>query len=105
HASATAKRKRRIGRTGDLNAAPVAAVKPDHQITIRESTARVPRRSAHHAVGISNTAYASWNTVNTYPIWTVVRPRSRVMPGASVAIHARSRWVIIARPVASATTR
>lgn len=91
--------------TRKLVAAAVAAVRHDHHTTMRASTRRVPVRSAQRAVGISNTAYASWKAVNTYPICTVVKPRSRMMPGASVAMHARSRYVIIARLVASATTR
>ena len=38
------------------HAAPVNPVKTDHQITIRVSTRRLPMRSAHQPVGISNSA-------------------------------------------------
>ena len=40
------------------NAMPVSTVNADHQQTIRVSTRRVPIRSAHQPVGISNSAYA-----------------------------------------------
>ena len=40
-------------------------VKHDHQVTIHVSTVRVPLRSAHHAVGISNNPEARVNALNT----------------------------------------
>ena len=39
-----------------LKAAAVAMVNADHQTTMRASTRRVPKRSAHQAVGISKAA-------------------------------------------------
>ena len=58
HAPASPAPKRKRVTTSDvkLHAAAVNIVNADHHNTIRVSTCRVPCRSAHHAVGISNSA-------------------------------------------------
>src|SRR5689334_17406898 len=67
-ASPAPKRKRRITIEVRLNAAAVAAVKADHQSTIRKSTDLVPSFSAHFAVGISKRAYAKANALKIQPV-------------------------------------
>src|SRR6266852_8270656 len=52
-----------------FQAHPVAAVKNDHQTTIRISTLRAPKRSPRYPLGISNSAYANVNAENTFAIW------------------------------------
>ena len=69
---------------------PVAAVKIDHQITMRISTRRGPIRSPSHPPGISKSAYAHENTENAHPICTAVSCRSLRIAGAACEIQTRS---------------
>jgi hypothetical protein len=70
---------------------PVQKVKADQPITIRLSVARAPARSASQPAGTSNIAYASANTLNTYPILTDDNPNSRIIGTAAAEIDTRSR--------------
>jgi hypothetical protein len=73
-----------------FHAQPVAAVKTDHQSTMRISTRRGPILSPSQPPGISNTAYAHPKAANAHPIWMVVNPRSLLMYKAETLIAARS---------------
>jgi hypothetical protein len=88
---------------GKLHTQPVAAVKNDHQTTIRVSTRRGPKRSASQPPGISKRAYAQPNTENAHAICTLLRPRSLEMSGAACEMHTRSMYMITAIDRASAT--
>jgi hypothetical protein len=81
---------------------PVAAVKNDHQTTIRIRTRRGPMRSASQPPGISNSAYAQPKMENAHPIWMAVRPNSLRIAGAACAIHTRSMYMMIASVIANA---
>src|SRR6202041_1935710 len=72
---------------GKFHATPVSPVKADHHTTIRVRTRRLPIRSAHQPVGISNSAYAAVNALKTNPIWIVDRRRSRIIAGAVTEMH------------------
>ena len=73
-----------------LIAHPVAIVKKDHHTTIRISTVRAPKRSPRYPLGISNRAYARTNAEKTYPICSLLNPRSREMSGAACEMQTRS---------------
>ena len=51
-----------------LHTQPVAAVKNDHQMTIRMRTRRGPILSPSQPPGISKTAYAQANAASVHPI-------------------------------------
>ena len=65
----------------------------------------MPRRSAHHAVGNLEERVGELEDGEDVAHLHRREPEIALMPGASVAMHARSRYVIIASAVASATTR
>ncbi len=69
---------------------PVAAVKNDHQSTMRNSTRRGPIQSPIHPPGISKIAYAKANAVKIAPISVFDNPRSLVIAGAACEIATRS---------------
>lgn len=64
-ASPTPNRKRMAISDQNPVASPVAIVKPDHQTTIRVSTARGPMRSPSQPPGTSKIAYARLNIIMT----------------------------------------
>ncbi len=104
-ASPTPKRNRMTTKDRKPCASPVIIVKADHHNTMRVSTRRGPTTSPSHPDGISNTEYASVNTLNTRLIWTRVSPRSSMMNGAAVEMQMRSRYVTIERKNAIRRTR
>ena len=69
---------------------PVAAVKNDHQITIRMRTRRAPMRSPSQPPGTSKNAYAHPNTEKAQPIWIAVKPSSLRIAGAACEMQTRS---------------
>src|SRR5688500_2409990 len=69
-ASPTPNRNRATNSDAKFQAAPVAAVKADHQITMRVRTLRGPNTSPIQPLGISNAAYAQVKALNTQPICT-----------------------------------
>ena len=73
-----------------FQAQPVAAVKRDHQTTIRMSTRRGPMRSPSQPPGISKSAYAHANAASTHPCWTRDSPRSSLMTDSDTEIATRS---------------
>src|SRR5262245_48956762 len=62
---------------------PVAAVKIDHQTTIRMSTRRGPSLSPSQPPGTSNSAYAHPNTENAHPICVFEMPSDSCIAGAA----------------------
>jgi hypothetical protein len=89
-ASPAPKRKRVTHMDAKLHIQPVAAVKNDHQRTMRISTLRGPSQSPNQPLGISKRAYARPNAAKIEPIWVFVSPRSREMTGAAWDIETRS---------------
>src|SRR6266849_4950284 len=67
-ASPAPKSVRTTSREVSFHTQPVAAVKNDHQITMRIRTRRGPRRSPSQPPGISKSAYAQEKTENAQAI-------------------------------------
>ena len=86
-----------------LQAHPVAAVKKDHQITIRIRTRRGPIRSPSHPPGTSKSAYATPKIQNAQLISIFVSPRSRWIAGAACEMQTRSIYVMIASAMQNRT--
>src|SRR4029434_5872704 len=75
---------------GRFQTQAVAAVKKDHQTTIRISTLRAPQRSPIQPPGISNSAQAQGKAKKAQPICAVESPRSRLIAGAACEMQTRS---------------
>ncbi len=89
-ASPAPKRKRVTHIEVKFHIQPVAAVKNDHQSTMRSRTRRGPIQSPSQPPGISNRAYPKAKAEKISPICSWLNPRSRLISGAAWEIATRS---------------
>ena len=71
-------------------AAPVSAVKTDHQARATRMTRRGPKRSASAPPGIWNSAYPRKNALTRKPVCRASIPRSRWIEGMVMLMAIRS---------------
>src|SRR6187402_246272 len=91
------KRNRTTTSEAKFQAIPVAAVKADHQRTMRVRILRGPKTSPIQPVGISKAAYAKVNALKAQPSVAGLRCSSSRIGPAAAPIATRSRNVMSER--------